>query len=130
VPKFVGARLGTVSSDGDPIEVDVSFEAAPSVVWDAAVLPGGVEAQAALARLDAAVTFIREQYLHCKTLLALGGANGLLDVAVPAVSLPDGSADPGIVVVTAAPGAGTVKRFVAALARHRHYERETALPMR
>jgi len=130
VPKFVGARLGTVSSDGDPIEVDVSFEAAPSVVWDAAVLPGGVEAQAALARLDAAVTFVREQYLHCKTLLALGGANGLLDVAVPAVSLPDGSADPGIVVVTAAPGAGTVKRFVAALARHRHYERETALPMR
>jgi len=61
-----------------------------------------------------------------------GRCDGLLDVAVPAISLPDGSADPGIVVVSgsAAQGAGTVKRFVAALTRHRHYERETELPLR
>jgi catalase len=42
VPRFVGLRLGRVdTTDGEPIEVEASVEAMPSVLWDAVVLPGG-----------------------------------------------------------------------------------------
>ena len=44
VPRFVGVRLGRVqSTDGHQIEVDVTVEAMPSVLFDALVVPGGHE---------------------------------------------------------------------------------------
>ena len=51
VPRFVSTTLGSVTpASGDAIEVDVSFEAAPSVLYDAVVLPGGSDAVASAAR--------------------------------------------------------------------------------
>jgi catalase len=45
VPRFVGIKLGRVNSDsGDPIEIEVSMETAPAVVWDAMIVPDGTEA--------------------------------------------------------------------------------------
>ena len=45
VPRFVSTRLGPVEPGaGDTIEVDVSLEAAPSVLYDAVVVPGGESA--------------------------------------------------------------------------------------
>ena len=45
VPRFVSTTLGSVQpADGDAIEVDVSLEAAPAVLYDALVLPDGAEA--------------------------------------------------------------------------------------
>ena len=42
VPRFVSTTLGAVQpADGDAIEVDVSLEAAPAVLYDALVLPDG-----------------------------------------------------------------------------------------
>ena len=42
VPRFVGLRLGTVrSEDGRDIDVEVTLETAPSVVFDAVVIPDG-----------------------------------------------------------------------------------------
>src|SRR6185312_4798806 len=49
VPRFVSTTLGSVQPvEGDDIEVDVSLGAAPAVLYDALVLPGGTEAVTAL----------------------------------------------------------------------------------
>ena len=44
VPRFVSTTLGAVQpADGDAIEVDISLEAAPAVLYDALVLPDGAD---------------------------------------------------------------------------------------
>ena len=123
VPRFVGARLGTVKPRaGDAIQVEVTMETAPAVLWDAVVVPGG---DAALAGNAQAVDFVKEQYRHCKTILVLGAASALADAAMLPASLPAGGADPGLL---RASGGADTKALIDALSRHRHYERETDPP--
>ena len=128
-PRFVGARLGRVQpASGDVIHVEVSMEAAPAVVWDAVVVPGG---DAVLAALGQAQEFVKEQYRHCKPILVLGSPSALIEkVALPAM-LPDGSADVGLVMASGSGSSSAdalVASFVAALAKRRFYERETDPP--
>jgi catalase len=122
VPRFVGPTLGSVkTSDGDEIDVEVSLEAAPSVLFDASVLPDG-PAASALARIGLAVEFVKDQYRHCKPILALGAGRALLEAARVPLELPDGGKDPGILVGGPKQDA---REFIAAIARHRHFERQT-----
>ena len=60
---------------GDPIEVDVSLEAAPAVLYDALVLPDGADAINALRADGRTLEFIKDQYRHCKPILALGASD-------------------------------------------------------
>ena len=123
VPRFVGARLGVVRpASGDPIHVEVTMETAPAVLWDGVVVPGG---DAGLAALGQAVDFVKDQYRHCKTILVLGAKSALVERATLPAALPDGSDDPGLLVARSGDAASA---FIAALARHRHYERETDPP--
>jgi len=123
VPRFVGARLGVVRpASGDPIHVEVTMETAPAVLWDGVVVPGSDDGLAALGQ---AVEFVKDQYRHCKTILVLGRESALVERAMLPAALPDGSDDPGLVMARSG-DAGSV--FIAALARHRHYERETDPP--
>ena len=104
VPRFVGIMLGSVApATGDPIEVDVSVEAAPSVLYDAVVLPGGAGAVRSLRADGRVLEFLKDQYRHCKTILALGEGTQLLDACGISPSLPTGEPDPGM--VTASDGA-------------------------
>jgi catalase len=133
-PRFVGVRLGVVTPlSQEPLHVEVSLEAAPSVTWDAVVLPDGEQAALALAEQGQVIEFVKDQYRHCKPMLVLGHASAIVAKAGIDVQLPDGTPDPGIVLGepmdAAAPGAEVdVDGFVAALAKHRHYERETDPP--
>ena len=123
VPRFVGARLGVVRpASGEAIHVEVTMETAPAVLWDGVVVPGG---DAGLAALGQAVDFVKDQYRHCKTILVLGAKSALVDRAMLPSNLPDGSDDPGLVMARSGDAASA---FIAALARHRHYERETDPP--
>ncbi|NOT44232.1 MAG: catalase [Acidobacteria bacterium] len=127
VPRFVASRLGAVQpSEGDAIEVDVSVEAAPAVLYDAVVLPDGTEAIAALRADGQVLEFIKDQYRHCKPLLAAGASHELLTACGIEWLLPDGQPDPGVIVAEDA-GAAT-DAFIAAIARHRHFARETDPP--
>jgi len=72
--------------------------------------------------------FVREQHRHGKTLLALDDGKALLDAAGIPPALPSGAADPGIVTGSAKGKTHAVGAFAKALARHRHYERETDPP--
>jgi catalase len=151
-PRFVGVKLGRVKAeDGRTIEVEATLETMPSPMWDAVVLPGGALADARLADIGAAVEFIKEQYRHCKTLLALGDplSSRLLAAAGIAMAETDVASDPGLIQVDsrgggadtvdaddgevsgtldAAPSSADVRRatqaFLFALGQHRHYERE------
>ena len=112
------------------------MEVAPSVLWDAVVVPADAAAQAAFARDMDAKDFIGQQYRHCKAMLMLGdgGAELLAAVGLP-VELQDGRPDPGIVMAgTTSRSADTassagIETFIAAVAHHRHPEREFVAPL-
>src|SRR5688572_20097005 len=79
VPRFVATTLGSVQpATGEAIEVDVSLEAAPAVLYDALVLPDGDDAISALRADGRTLEFIKDQYRHCKPILALGAGEKLL----------------------------------------------------
>src|SRR3954470_16653153 len=126
VPRFLGPRIGALEAmSGEILDADASVEATPSVLYDAVVLPDGAAAVQALLANGQALEFVKDQYRHCKTILAFGGAAAILRAAGIPETLPDGTADPGLVVD--ATGAGP-DVFIAALAKHRHFARETDPP--
>jgi catalase len=130
VPRFVGARFGEVkvADGGDPIEVDVTVEATPAVLYDAVVIPDGDDAVERLTIDGRTLEFLKDQYRHCKPILAIGAGENALKLASIPATLVTGKADPGIVFAEAAAIDNGIAAFVAALAKHRHYERETDPP--
>jgi catalase len=127
VPRFVSTLLGSVQpAAGDVIEVDVSLEAAPAVLYDALVLPDGADAVNALRADGRTLEFIKDQYRHCKPILAVGAGSQLLAACGIDPALPDGQQDPG--VITASDASTAIDRFIEAIARHRHFARETDPP--
>jgi catalase len=127
VPRFVGPRLGTfTTASGDTIEADASMENSPSVLFDALVVPDGDAAVKSLARDGHTKEFITNQYRHGKTILALGAGESLLVSA--GIDLASQKSDKGLLVVPAGQ-ANVTKRFMAAVAMHRHPERETDPPL-
>jgi len=129
VPRYVGARLGKVETEGgDAIEVEVTLETMPSVLFDALVLPGGKKAAVELGNLGHALEFIKDQYRHAKPILALGAAAALVENAgVPAV-LPSGKEDPGLLLRARETASDVLPELIEAIARHRHHERELDPP--
>jgi len=127
VPRFVSTTLGSVQpAAGEAIEVDVSLEAAPAVLYDAVVLPDGADAVNALRADGRTLEFIKDQYRHCKPILAAGEGRRLLEACGIEATLPDGQPDPGLIATSDARTAGD--DFVAAIAGHRHFARETDPP--
>ncbi|MEP6607337.1 MAG: catalase [Burkholderiaceae bacterium] len=129
VPIYVGHRLGAVqSATAQSIEVEATMETAPAVLFDALVLPSGESAVTALLNNGQAMEFVKTQYRHCKPILALQGAGALLEAAAIPQKLPDGSKDPGLLVVGRQDSATVADAFVKAIARHRHFERQIDPP--
>ena len=130
VPRLVGNMLGKVkAADGSALDVEVSLEAGPSVLYDALIVPDGAKAVEALARNAHAIDFVREQYRHCKPIMVLGAGENLLDKAMVPKALPDGSDDPGLIIGTAAKPDAALDAFKLALAGHRAFARETDPPL-
>jgi catalase len=126
VARLIGPTLGTVTSaDGTGLEVDAPIDATPSVLYDAVVVPDG-ESATVMAANGRFLEFVKDQYRHCKPMLVVGAGAGVLKQAGIAVPARGGRPDPGLIVSAA--GAMDVKAFVAALAKHRHFERETLPP--
>lgn len=134
VPRFVGASLGAVeASDGPPIHVEVTWETAPSVVWDAMVLPGGSAARATLLASRDVLDFLRDQYRHCKPILILGEGSAFFEAAGLSTALTDNAGLAGVVTLPSNDAkmsslefdAGSaVPAFIEALAHRRYFERE------
>lgn len=130
VPRFVGTRLGPVqTSDANQIEVDITFEAMPAVLFDALVVPGSREGVSALGSNGQAIEFIKEQYRHCKPILVLGAGRKLTEAAGVKWILPSGEQDSGLLHAEDEDIGNALGRFIEAIAAHRHFEREMDPPL-
>jgi catalase len=129
VARLVAPRLGCIATaGGEPLEADATLENEPGFLFDALVLPDGAAAAEALARDGHTMEFVKDQYRHCKTILALGASQALLaDAGIP-LSLPDGSADPGLILADAAGIEAAMADFMAAMGQHRHSVRDSDPP--
>jgi catalase len=130
VPRFVGARLGTVTPlNGDALDVEVTMEGAPAVLFDALIVPDGDAVVDTLANAGHALEFLKDQYRHCKPILLLGSAIDLLDKAGIPPALPDGTPDPGLLQFDVADASAAADAFMAALGKHRSFERYSDPPL-
>ena len=68
------------------------------------------------------IEFLKDQFRHCKSILVMGGASALLTKA----GIPMDQKDAGLVLAKA--GADPTGLFIAALAKHRHVERDRDPP--
>ena len=126
VAHFVGPRLGKfVTDDGGAIEANKSMENSPSVLFDSLVLPHGAEAIEMLARDGHTMEYVKDQFRHCKTILALGSGRSLLEKAG---IMAGGEDDPGILLVGINEAEQAAPKFVAAIAAHRHPSRDSDPP--
>lgn len=97
VPRLVGSRLGkVVAADGSSLDVEISLEAGPAVMYDGVVIPHGIEAIKQQTRV---MEFLWDQYRHCKPMLVIGSGLQLLEAASIPLYLPNGDEDESIVIV-------------------------------
>jgi catalase len=130
VTRLLSNRLGTLTSaDGVAFEVDATLENSPPVLFDALVLPGGIDAVERLAKDGHTLEFLKDQYRHCKSILVLGAASKLLKKAGIFEVLPSGEPDPGLLVAEPSEYESAGKRFITAIGRHRHPERDSDPPL-
>ena len=129
VPRLVAARLGPVTAaGGETLEPDATMENSPGFLFDALVLPDGAPAAEALAADGHTMECIKDQDRHCPTILALGASQALLgDAGIP-LTLPDGSADPGLLLSDASQARTAAAEFIAAVGQHRHPSRDCDPP--
>lgn len=126
VVHLVGPRVGKfITADGKEIEADRSMENSPSVLFDALVLPDGDKAVEMLARDGHTMEYMKDQFRHCKTILAIGASSTLLDNAgILAVA----KKDPGILLTTPDKAAEAASAFILAVKSHRHVSRDSDPP--
>lgn len=109
VVHFVGPRVGMfVCDSGTEIEANKSMENAPAVLFDGLVLPEGSEAVQALAANGQTMEFVKDQFRHCKSILALGAGRELLEMAGIGPAL---DTDPGILLAESADAAAIASAF-------------------
>jgi catalase len=107
--EVLAAHEGTIG----PLAVDRQLTAASSVLYDAVLIAD----DGALAQDAYAVHFVREAFKHGKAIGALAGGRSLLEAA----HLPGTQG----VVGPETTGEAFVREFFAAIAAHRHYDRDT-----
>jgi catalase len=121
VPKVIAPRLGRVkTADKTALEADATLENSPAVLFDAVALGDGAASADALGRIAEALDFIAHQYRHGKTLWAMGTSRQLL----PPAGVPPGDGDAGVIVG----GDQATARFIEAVGKHRHPQREMTAP--
>jgi catalase len=118
--RLMGPRVGAFDGGEVLLDADVSAENEPGVLFDGFVLPGGPGMEA-IGRDGRFAEHLKDQYRHCKPILALGDSQAVLEGA----GILRGG-DPALVVGEATDR--TLAKFIAALAAHRNFDRETDPP--
>ncbi|MBB3117987.1 catalase [Pseudoduganella violacea] len=131
VPRLVGSGMGRVggeNGEAGALDVEVTLEAAPAVLFDAVVVPDGAQAAQTLSEDANALEFVRLQYRHCKPLMVVGTGALLLSRAGIPAALPDGTPDPGLIGTERATQEAALEEFIEVLAGHRVWQRESDPP--
>ena len=98
------------------------------MLYDALVVPSGRDAVKTLGNLGQAAEFVKEQYRHCKPILVLGAGRDLVENSGVPLTLPNGEPDPGLPQVPDEQIESALEQFIAAIAKHRHFDREMDPP--
>jgi catalase len=149
IVEVIAPVLGMIAAqDGSRLEADKTYKTGASVFYDALFVPGGEACVAELDENGDAIHFLQEAYKHGKAIAAIGEAVELVGEADIDTAPEDDEAAAGegeseseegsargeaVVsqdgVVTCwepAQAAEMVVAFVAAIAAHRHWDREIA----
>ena len=132
VARIVGPRIGPMpTAAGSALDADASMENEPGFLFDALIVADGAESVAALAQDGHTMEFIKDQFRHCKPILALGEARRLLTQAGLPISLDKSLAQGGTgLIVTDSGGADeALADFIGAMGQHRHFGREMDPPL-
>ena len=130
VVRLLSNRLGTITdAEGAAFEIDGTLENSPPVLFDALVLPDGIDAVERLSKDGHTLEFLKDQYRHCKSILVLGASSKLLSKAGIFEVLPSGEPDPGLLVAKPSGFDSAATSFIAAIAKHRHPARDTDPPL-
>lgn len=129
VPRIISTKLGKLNtSKGGKIDVEATFETMPNVLFDGMVIADGKDSIANL-ELDAhTLEFLREQYRHCKPILAPQLSQTLLEQAGISVTLPDGTPDAGLIIASK-DFVQSIQSYINILGQPRDFSRETDPPM-
>jgi catalase len=123
--RLVGHRVGQfTAADGSAVDADASFENEPSVLFDAVAVPDGEQAAKAWGLDGRACEFIKDQFRHCKTILAVGDAAAFVE----STGVLNDPADTGLIIRDTA-DTGSIDAFLTAMAQHKHFARETDPPL-
>jgi catalase len=122
---IVAPHLGSVVTDADgAVAADYSLLTASSVLFDAVYIPHGLGLDL-LAENDDVNEFINDAYKHCKVIGADGEATKILSAAPFVAKITNN--DDGL-ILSSEPGTQSFALdFIAAMAQHRFWERETNL---
>jgi catalase len=124
-PRVVAPQLGQLAAaDGSRIDIEISIDAGPGVLYDAVVIADGAASARMLVDDADAREFVRHQYRHCKPILAIGAGKELLQAVGIPPQRPDGSPDLALWTVEASALGGTLAAFKQALGGHRNFQRE------
>ncbi|WP_313222294.1 catalase [Pseudoxanthomonas mexicana] len=125
VGRLVGHRVGVFTAkDGSEIDADASFENEPSVLFDGVIIPDGEGTAKVWARDGRAAEFVKDQFRHLKTILALGEAVAFVE----GTGVLRDENDPGL-LLQSEPEEDAISQFMGALAKHKHFGRETDPPL-
>ncbi|MGZ8200329.1 MAG: catalase HPII [Methylosarcina sp.] len=124
--KIIGPRLGEiVAAGGKIIAIDHGIDTMPSVVFDAVFIPGGEQSVASLMQLDEALQFVRQAYRHGKAIATSGEGVRLLDKIGLIKDKAQAVYPAGVIVAQNDSASAIAGEFIAAIARHRSWERPT-----
>jgi catalase len=112
---------------------DKNYVSTAMVLFDAVYIPGGSESINALKSQGEALHFVNEAFKHCKPIAAMSeGINLLKESSIRGfdIATRDKSghvvSDKGVVTVYGPADIGVFSgEFVSAIAKHRHWDRET-----
>ncbi len=123
--EILAAHGGTLqSADGGSVQVTRAFATAGSVLYDAVFVPGGERSVAALAADGDALHFVAEAFSHGKAIGSTGDGLALLES--PRINGTDLITEGPGVVVGASADTRFIAAFSAAIAAHRHHDRDHA----
>ncbi|MBD1396514.1 catalase [Pontibacter sp. JH31] len=131
ISKFLGKRM---SSTGQELEVDSSHVTTASIMYDAVYIPDGEKSIRTMMQLGDALHFISEAFKHAKAIATSGYGINLLERAfVLGINFADqnsGNVVSHSGIVTAGSDADAsdfANKFIAAIKKHRHWDREKSM---